>query len=293
MQISTLIIQMGLLGCGLIGISVYYVGIRSAKAFYLTAVLLLTFTVFVPLHILLDESPIWWIFNQILGNMSTLKLVIYWSFCAGIAVLAVSNQIFYARKASTGMRKVFHILSLVVFIPGLLYKCSFLYLASGVVVGIFLALEIVRILNIPPLGHHLQDGFAVFSDEKDTGNLALTPIYLLVGCSLPLWIHPSPCDVTDSAMFTLPPLLSGLLSIGLGDTAASIVLKKTIEGTVACILSQIGLVYLLIYFGCLAPLTMEYGIKLFTAIIIGSYVEAKTTQVDNLVLPLVMYIIII
>ncbi|KAJ8960605.1 hypothetical protein NQ318_013897 [Aromia moschata] len=304
LQISTLIIQIGLLGIGAIAASVYYLNIKSIKSFYLLTFLVLTLVVFLPLHILLKQSPLLWILDSIFSNLAMLKLVIYWSFCTGIAVLTVSNQIFYAKKASSGMRKVFHILAVVVYIPGLLYGCSFLYLASGVVLGIFFTLEILRILNMPPLGMHLQDGFAVFSDEKDTGNLALTPVYLLAGCSLPLWIHPSPCDVTDSAMFSLTPLLSGLLSIGVGDTAASIVgshygkhfwkgSKKTIEGTVACVLSQIGLIYLLIYFGCLEYLSLEQSIKLYLAVFVTSIVEAKTTQVDNLVLPLVMYIILI
>lgn len=83
--------------------------------------------------------------------------------------------------------------------------------------------QIMRILQIRPIGQHLQDGFVVFRDEKDVGNMALTPIYLLTSCALPLWIHPSPCDVTDSGIFELTPLLSGLFAIGVGDTAASVI----------------------------------------------------------------------
>ncbi|CAG9772889.1 unnamed protein product [Ceutorhynchus assimilis] len=304
MQISTVIIQIGLLGIITLAYVLYKFNIRQPKAFYLTAIVTLTITIIVPLHVILGQSPVLWIFGQVLGDVLLLKLFAYWTLCIAVAILAVSNQIYYAKRASTSTRKVFHVLAVLVYVPGLYFRCSFLYLASGVVLGVFFVLEILRLLSIPPLGSRLQDGYIVFSDDKDTGLLALTPIYLLVGISLPIWLHPSPCDVTDSAQFGLLPLLSGLLSIGIGDTSASYIGSnfgkfkwkdslKTIEGTLGCVLSQLGFVYLLFYLGVLWFLTFEHVIRIVIAVIVGSLVEAKTTQIDNLVLPLVMYIILV
>lgn len=74
----------------------------------------------------------------------------------------------------------------------------------------------VRVLKLPPAAATLDSVFQVFADEKDY-SLALTPIYLLVGCSAPLWLHPGPATTAP-----LLPLMAGLLSVGVGDTAASI-----------------------------------------------------------------------
>ena len=65
-----------------------------------------------------------------------------------------------------------------------------------------------------------------FIDEKDAGFVALTPLYLLVGCSLPMWIHNFPSDWTGTAGFEILPMISGILSIGIGDTLASVVGSK-------------------------------------------------------------------
>nr|CAI5818600.1 unnamed protein product [Callosobruchus analis] len=302
MQISTIIIQFELLAVGFIAWLSYVFEIRTPQRFYTICFSIIICVVLLPLQIILNKSPILWII-ALIDDISTLKLMMYWSFCTGIAILSVSNQVFYAKKASTGKRKIFHILCVAVYIPGLLYKCSLLYLASGMLTGLFLILETIRLLRMPPLGIHLHDGFVVFSDEKDTV-VALTPIYLLVGCSMPIWIHPSPCDVTDSALFNMIPLLSGLLTIGLGDTAASIVgsqwgrfhwpgSKKTFEGTLACMLAQAGAVYLLTCLNFIYILSPIEIIKIGLAIIVSSIVEAKTSQVDNLVLPLITYIILV
>ena len=94
----------------------------------------------------------------------------------------------------------------------------------------------------------------MFKDDKDQGDLVLTNIYLLAGVSLPLWISVSPINDNPAT------LMSGVLSIGIGDAFASIVgskwgqhcllnTKKTFEGLLASILSQIVFIKLLELFG--------------------------------------------
>lgn len=94
---------------------------------------------------------------------------------------------------------------------------------------------------MPPLGKFLQNGFDNFADEKDS-LISLTPLYLLCGLSATLWLP------TES--MRLFPLMSGVLTIGIGDTTASIVgskwgkhkwngSHKSIEGTLACIIAQL------------------------------------------------------
>ncbi|ENN71694.1 hypothetical protein HUJ04_006162 [Dendroctonus ponderosae] len=305
MQTGTIIIQVGLLGILALAYFVHKLNIKGAVAFYTTACAMLTVTIIVPLHIILKQSPVLWIFSQVFNDVRLLKLFVYWSACTVFAVLAVNNQIKTGQKASTSTRKVFHILAVLAVLPGLYFGCSFLYMTTGIVLGVFFALEILRLLSIPPVGKQLQKGFEIFKDEKDAGLLALTPIYLLAGVSLPIWLHPSPCDVTNSVQFTVLPLLSGILSIGVGDTAASYFgssfgrLKwanssKTVEGTLACVLSQLGVCYFLHWIsGFPAYISPQDLVKLVVSIFAVSIVEAKTSQIDNLVLPLIMYIILV
>ena len=73
-------------------------------------------------------------------------LVIYWVICSGLAVMAVNVQIQGQQRASTVVRKYFHVLAVAVFIPGLIRECCFLYLASGVVLAVITALEVRKYL---------------------------------------------------------------------------------------------------------------------------------------------------
>jgi len=45
------------------------------------------------------------------------------------------------------------------------------------------------VLRIPPLGDVIGRCFQIFIDDRDEGAVILTHIYLLVGCSCPLWLH--------------------------------------------------------------------------------------------------------
>lgn len=156
-------------------------------------------------------------------------------------------------------------------------------------------LQAVRVSNIQPVSGIIEECFKSFRDEKDSGPLTLTHIYLLVGISLPLWMHPSE-DVSSLAPS------SGIISIGFGDTAASVIgnllgshkwkkSKKTIEGSVGAFVAQfLSSMWLLNYFETV--LTMQVVIPIIIISAIVAVIEAKTTQIDNLILPLYHYLLV-
>ncbi len=117
-----------------------------------------------------------------------------------------------------------------------------------------------------------------FIDERDSYALIATHIYLLIGCALPFLVSPPSPLVA----------LSGVIILGLGDSFAALVGKslgrhkilssqKTYEGLCACFLST------LLAASMLSPLSRETVLCVLTV----SLAESYTTQIDNLVLPLV------
>ncbi|XP_050326940.1 dolichol kinase isoform X1 [Bactrocera neohumeralis] len=251
-----------------------------------------------------DPVPIIFLLNFILQDQVRVYIVVFYVIMVLLTFLTVWWQIGNEEKASTRIRKIFHVLIVLVFIPGIIYQCSFLYIATGVALAIFTVFELIRVCNIPPLAIPLRRAFASFSDEKDAGLLALTPFCLLIGCSIPLWISSCPCGENEytNDNSRLLSILAGVLTIGFGDTAASVVgskfgrikwrsSKKSLEGTLAFMVMTFLATMFLNYFGYTKLSAMKW-FSTSIAILTTSLVEAHTDQIDNLTLPLIFYIIV-
>lgn len=253
----------------------------------------------VPLSIKLYGTPLLAyreVTHYLTGSRDRVNLILWWGFLVLVSLfITMVNQNKTTSSGSTRLRKVFHVLIQGVYVPGLVTDASLLFAASWVALGCLVIGETVRLLQVPPLGSLLHRCYSVFLSSQDTGRLVLTPLYLLCGFSLPLWIHTFQwCDFSN-----MLPLFAGVLSVGIGDTMASVVGsaigkhkvlggQKTVEGTVASIISQLVFLYILdliLFGGAIHPQWL-----VVTGIVtVTSLLEASTSQIDNHVLPLFMY----
>lgn len=291
-EIVALIIQVGLLTvCVIIGLMAFTGVANNSPSDVVKFVGINGVIMLCAIHYILGQSSIIWIFSYIIYSLLGLKLMLAWSVSVLISVAAVYYQTSALDgKASTADRKVFHIIASLVFIPGIILDLPLMCLASGVAFAFLILIEACRIFLQPEYSDKLQYAFNIYSDEKDIGGVSLTPIYLFIGISCPLILMPLKSDFTFH-------LLSGVLSIGIGDAVASCIgskfgqykwagTQRTFEGTATNILSQVALVYFLKITGAFAQ---EYVLsKTVISATVVAAVEAKTDQVDNLVLPLVM-----
>ncbi|XP_064542989.1 dolichol kinase [Drosophila montana] len=272
--------------------------LRQPLPFYVLMLLLLAAVTCAPVT---KPLPLIALLQFMFKEHIRLYIIAFYLLLVGLTCATVSWQLGNSTQASTRMRKIFHLLIVLVFVPGLVYQCALLYIATGIALAIFVVLELLRLLQMPPFAATLAQAFDSFKDVKDAGQLALTPFCLLIGCALPIWLTPCPCQ-TSAQDSPLLLLLSGILSVGVGDTAASVLGSKygrnkwanssrSLEGTVAFVLSVLLSVWLLQLSGVLDMSQAKWFATLFAALN-TALVEAFTDQVDNLVLPLVFYIIV-
>ncbi|KAJ6634691.1 Dolichol kinase, partial [Pseudolycoriella hygida] len=276
----SLILQVGLIGVTIIVTVTHFVNFfkKGLWFFVLVAVVLLSVILFpvrgYPCVILLYL----FVFadNQRLVSLCGSLLLI----CVTVGAIVWFHKM--KRQSNTRIRKLFHVLTVTIFLPGIIYQCQLLFVATVLLLAVFIVLEAARLINLGFVGSALDETIKLFVDEKDAGSVALTPIYLLVGCSLPLWLHPCPWCLTENNNVDVLPLISGVLSVGVGDTVASVIGSKygnfmwlngakSVEGTLASILVQ-GLVLIsLVYSRCLYLVSL-CGSLLLICVTVGAIV---------------------
>lgn len=201
--------------------------------------------------------PIQFVLELIFTDLEKVLILLVFAGLLGVTGLICQWQIARNQPVSTSIRKLFHIVIVIVFLSGLLYQRIILYLGSGVIFAIFLLLEAIRVGRIGFMANILDVAVKAFMDDRDCGYVALTPIYLLIGCAAPLYL--SPIALTGGREALLP-LLAGVLSVGIGDMFASVIgsnygrhkwpgTSKSIEGTIANSLSQIASIGMLMAVG--------------------------------------------
>ncbi|CAM8889277.1 unnamed protein product [Rhodiola kirilowii] len=240
--------------------------------------------------------PILWIVRFVFSEpLKRLSLCFYWVSLICVAVLRFYSISKHSKVERILLRKYYHLMAVCMFLPAVIYQPMFLDLAFGAALAVFLVLEIIRIWRMWPLGQLVHQFMNAFTDHRDSEILIVSHFSLLLGCALPIWM---------SSGYNDRPLapFAGILSLGIGDTMASMVgykygvlrwskaSKKTIEGTAAGITSMLAAcLTLLPLLASTGYLVTENWFPLLFAVTVSGLLEAYTAQLDNAFIPLVFY----
>ncbi|KAH9093119.1 hypothetical protein Ae201684P_008779 [Aphanomyces euteiches] len=260
----------------------------SQTAIFLGLLALVALNFIVWASILLNE-PLWlWVLENLVVS-SKLMVAGYW-----IVVLAVVVPVCPILAKQLGLkqivsRKLYHVLAVLMFLP-----VDMLRLSYGVAVGVFVVVECIRALAVPPFGRHIALFIRVYLDHRDEGRVVLSHTYLLLGCALPTWILSGlPASSTSFVLIAN----AGVLALGIGDAMGAavgstmgktkIVGKKSLEGSIAMFASMV-----IVSFAChsyhwdFVQGKYASAIAFASATLLTAALEAITMQIDNLVLPL-------
>lgn len=214
-------------------------------------------------------AVLFWVFD-----FRSLMMIPYWAVVSAMSLLGIHLVSKYLKWSQIIVRKLFHFMILALFLPS--PNANFTVFASLLACKGLVIVEVLRSRNSLKF---VSQFYSRFIDSRDLTNFCRTHLYLLIGNFLPLAISGS--KGTGSGYL-------GMLSLGVGDSVASIVgsrygkihfpkSKKTIEGSLSSYASQLLAAGLL---GLLSP-------KLAIILAIGTIYEAYTDQIDNLTLPIV------
>lgn len=211
-------------------------------------------------------------------------------------------------------RKYFHLVAIILFAPTTWLDPDMMSLSYAIAIALLIVIEMIRgwIGNIHSSNEQNKcdtkitkspwtwnNFYMAFLDEKDVsaanGGLAATHIALIFGCAFPLWVNqwlPKENFSTTYPLLAMLPFL-GLLTLGVGDSISAIIgvnfgrlhwsggSSRTIEGSICMFLSMMCIV-MVVYHRFSVFDFFEVGVPL----LVITLIEASTSQIDNLYLPL-------
>ncbi|GLI62950.1 hypothetical protein VaNZ11_005804 [Volvox africanus] len=236
------------------------------------------------------------------------------------------------------MRKGYHLLAIVLFLPAFGWDVRMLQASLAVAGAVLVFVELLRVLGPRQLRHAIGGFMKDFADARDSGPVYVTHFTLLLGIAVPVWLGDSVCGAAAGAMMgglygskaaepmsspsapdddgplaprlsveaarLLPSCrtvlgLSGLVSLGSGDTAAACVGfllgqwrlfahgKKTWEGTLSGAAAMLGS-WAVVVWWMDVRWAMSWDMWVALAAVTGcvAMLEAVTQQLDNVVVPL-------
>lgn len=291
----------------------------------------------------LHADPFFYIFYYITMSSTRIKLTVYWAFMAASGIIVViyfwgskpvgglsnfptsalrfmmhftksdrtevEHDIFFenedtlARRARAldRRRKFFHGLVVVLFLPTINRDPEYSYLALSFALTAFIFEELIRATVLPPFGVAVHKFLSGFTDHRDkSGHIVVSHLFLLIGVSAPVWL--SITGESDASKGSIA-MLSGVLTLGVGDAAASIIgkkygahkwptLPKSIEGTAAFILAMMAGGCIVDAFDLNSAPTIDWYRFVLASLLTG-LLEAVSTQNDNLIIPVYMWCLVI
>ncbi|GAB5355847.1 hypothetical protein AAMO2058_000240200 [Amorphochlora amoebiformis] len=197
-------------------------------------------------------------------------------------------------------RKWYHFLAVGLFTPAIVLSPAFTSFAFVLAFVLFLCIETIRLSRLYPTAKPLQAFLTQLLDHREKGLLIVSHIYLLLGCALPVILT----LLLDRDSYPICAPLSGVISLGIGDSFASIVGSnyggkiltrfqgggKSLEGTLACLFSMVLFGWSLETYleSSFSPdsTALSGGFKMILgASTLTALLEASTDQMDNLYLP--------
>lgn len=253
------------------------------------------------LHFLLqsNEQPLWDTITPM--HLPRFVWLIYWALVASIGIVVAPSG-----PSRVVTRKWFHAVAVLLFTPVTVYAPLFMSIGYAIAVAVLVALEAVR-PSWPLLQHFYtryldptKDGGGAGreikgNDGKANDVVIISHTALIMGCAMPLWCY----QMAGDRLSPFVPFV-GIVVVGVGDACGAVVGKyfgrnrwsswlpnlpknnhRTIEGSVAMFMSQA------LFIGILG----SWGIPVqwwavCLPLVFATLLEAWTTQMDNLMLPL-------